>query len=126
MSDPELKVTTSDGPGGAGRIHRLNWAMGDVDRARRMAGLPFPFGTAILHVHDEQGTLVVHWDRAESLVTYGRFLLDAWREHGNTRAEFVLPDGVRLPLDVSGQTGVAAAAVQKPPQRSIRPTAFTG
>ncbi|TKC90182.1 hypothetical protein FAZ69_08525 [Trinickia terrae] len=125
MSDPVLKMTTSDGQSGGHRMQRLNWAMGDVDRARRSAGLPFPFGTAILQVRDEHDTLVVHWSSAESMVVYGRFLLEAWREHGNTRVEFVMPDDVRLKLDASTQGGERTAAPSKP-SREIRPMAFRG
>lgn len=125
MSDPTLKMTTSDGPNGAHRLQRLNWAMGDVDRARRIAGLPFPFGSAILQVHDERDMLVVHWGSPESMVIYGRFLLEAWREHGNTRVEFVLPDETRLALDASGQNGERPAAQPKP-SREIQPMAFRG
>jgi hypothetical protein len=125
MNDPTLKMTTSDGPNGAQRLQRLSWAMGDVDRARRIAGLPFPFGSGILQVHDERDTLVVHWGSAESMVIYGRFLMEAWREHGNTRVEFVLPDGTRIDLNASGQSGERAVAQQKP-SREIQPMAFRG
>jgi hypothetical protein len=126
MSDPVLKMTTSDGPNGGQRMQRLNWAMGDVDRARRISGLSFPFGSAILQVHDERDTLVVHWNSAESMVVYGRFLLEAWREHGNTSVEFVLPDDVRLKLDSGPQASDRATAALSKTSREIRPLAFKG
>lgn len=126
MSDPILKMTTSDGPNGGQRMLRLNWAMGDVNRARRIAGLPFPFGSAILQVHDERDTLVVHWNGAESMVLYGRFLLEAWREHGHSRVEFVLPDHLRLKLDAGAHAGDRAAAAATGQSREIRPMSFKG
>jgi hypothetical protein len=129
MNGPEIKVSASDEKPGGPRHARLNWLMGDVNRARKAANLPMPFGTALRQVHDERDTLVVHWDRPESMVLYGQFVIDAWREHGASRVEYVLPDGTRLQLDVSDGASAppvaAAAGAVARAQRGLNPAAFS-
>jgi hypothetical protein len=131
MDMPVLKMSTSGGGPGSERYNRLYQLIGDVNRARRVAGLPFPFGPGIVALHDEQDMLVVHWAKAESAVQYGQFVVDAWREFQLSRLEFVLPDGQRVQLEAGSAGpggGPAVHAIQSAgrPHRPIEPKAFTG
>jgi len=95
MSERTIRLTTSEGEGDpAHPSHtRLHQIIGFVSGKLQGTQVPLPFGREIAHLHDRNGTLVVHFDSAESMLRYGQLFVDAWRVYGELNLELSLPDG---------------------------------
>ena len=93
MSERTIRVTTSEGDPGHPNHARLHQIIGFVSGLLNGTQVPLPFGREITHLHDQSGTLIVHFDGPESMLRYGQHFVDAWRVYGELNLEFTLPDG---------------------------------